>query len=337
MNLLISGGLGYIGSHTIIELLKKENNLVIVDNLINSQIETLNYIKIISSNEIRFFNLNASDYKSMQNIFKEHNFDGIIHFAGYKSVSESIDKPLIYYENNIFSTITLIKLALEYNVPKFIFSSSATVYGNGASPYFESSPLLERTNPYGETKAMNERILIDTVNANPKLNVTILRYFNPVGAHKSGLIGEKPNGVPNNLMPYITQVAIGIREKLFIYGNDYDTPDGTGVRDYIHVVDLAKGHVAALESNRTGLNIYNLGTGKGTSVLEMVNAFEKYNKVKIPYVIINRRPGDIGECYADVSKAKRELNWEAKLTLEDMVKDAWNFEKNLKKKNNKND
>jgi UDP-glucose 4-epimerase len=224
----------------------------------------------------------------------------------------------------------LAKLAIKYNVKKLIFSSSATVYGDGKSPFVETIPLLERTNPYGETKAMSERILIDTAKANKDFSVTLLRYFNPVGAHESGLIGEVPNGVPNNLMPYITQVAKGIREKLWIYGNDYETVDGTGVRDYIHVVDLAKGHLSALKSNKFGINVYNLGTGKGTSVLELVYTFMKVNNINIPYEIIDRRPGDIAVSYANASKAKNELDWEAKLTIEDMVRDSWNFEKNLK-------
>jgi UDP-glucose 4-epimerase len=244
-------------------------------------------------------------------------------------VTESVSKPLMYYFNNVLSTITLAKIATKYNIPKFIFSSSATVYGNGLSPFDESMKLLERTNPYGETKAMNERILIDTAKANKGFSVTLLRYFNPVGAHESGVIGEVPNGVPNNLMPYITQVAKGIREKLYIYGNDYETVDGTGVRDYIHVVDLAKGHLSALKSNKSAINIYNLGTGKGTSVLELVNTFMNTNQISIPYEITDRRPGDIAISYADVSKAKNELDWEAKLTIEDMVRDSWNFEKNL--------
>jgi UDP-glucose 4-epimerase len=329
MKILVTGGLGYIGSHTVVELLEKDYEVVIVDNLYNSQIDTLQKIKQITNKDALFIKIDATDYKYLKELFKEHHFDGVIHFAGYKAVGESVAEPLKYYHNNVLSTINLARVATEEHVKKFIFSSSATVYGDGLSPFNESMELLTRTNPYGETKAMSERILTDTSFASPNFNVTLLRYFNPVGAHKSGLIGEIPNGVPNNLMPYITQVAKGKREKLFVFGNDYNTIDGTGVRDYIHVVDLAKGHVASLESNRTGVNIYNLGTGKGTSVLELIHAFSKANNIEIPYQFVDRRPGDIAVSYADVTKAKQELNWEAKLQIEDMVKDAWNFEKHL--------
>lgn len=327
MNILVSGGLGYIGSHTVVELLHNNHLVVIIDNLYNSQISTKSKIEEITNKKVEFYNIDATNFNDVSNLCIQYKFDGIIHFAGYKAVGESVEKPLMYYHNNLLSTINLARVALEYKIPKFIFSSSATVYGDGSSPFSETMPLLERTNPYGETKAMSERILIDTAKANKDLSVTLLRYFNPVGAHKSGLIGEVPNGVPNNLMPYVTQVAKGLREKLYVYGNDYDTIDGTGVRDYVHVVDLAKGHLAALESNKQGINIFNLGTGKGTSVLELVNAFMKVNEIKIPYEITNRRPGDIAVSFASVDKAKKELNWEAKLTIEDMVKDAWNFEK----------
>ena len=329
MKILVSGGLGYIGSHTVVELLNKNYDVVIIDNLYNAQEDTLDKIFMITHKKAEFYKIDATDYKSLLKVFNKHQFDGIIHFAGYKAVGESVSKPLMYYENNLLSTITLAKLAVERNIPKFIFSSSATVYGDGKSPFDESMPLLVRTNPYGETKAMNERILMDTSKVNPEFSVTLLRYFNPIGAHQSGLIGEIPNGIPNNLMPYVTQVARGLREKLWIYGNDYDTIDGTGVRDYIHVTDLAKGHVAALESDKKGINIYNLGTGKGTSVLELVNTFMKINQIDIPYEITSRRPGDIAISYANVDKAKRELHWQAELKIEDMVRDAWNFEKNL--------
>ncbi len=331
MKILVTGGLGYIGSHTVVELLENNHEVVIIDNLYNSQKETHDKITAITHKPSAFVKMDATNYEGLKQLCKKHRFDGIIHFAGYKAVGESVAKPLMYYYNNLLSTITLARVATEEGINKFIFSSSATVYGDGVSPLNEEAPLLERTNPYGETKAMSERILTDVAKANPTLNVILLRYFNPVGAHKSGLIGEVPNGTPNNLMPYITQVAKGIREKLYIFGNDYSTVDGTGVRDYIHVVDLARGHVAALEANISGLNIYNLGTGKGTSVLELVNAFMKVNKVNIPYGISSRRPGDVATCYADARKAKRELKWEAKLTVEDMVKDAWNFEKNIEK------
>lgn len=330
MKVLVTGGLGYIGSHTVVELLENKYEVIIIDNLYNSRIETLAKIKEITGKDAAFYNIDATNYDSLDDLFKNEEISNIIHFAGYKAVGESVKEPLKYYFNNLLSTINLAKLAIKYNVKKLIFSSSATVYGDGESPFVETMPLLERTNPYGETKAMSERILIDTAKANKDFSVTLLRYFNPVGAHESGLIGEVPNGVPNNLMPYITQVAKGIREKLWIYGNDYKTIDGTGVRDYIHVVDLAKGHLSALKSNKFGINVYNLGTGKGTSVLELVNTFMKVNNVNIPYEIIDRRLGDIAVSYADASKAKNELDWEAKLTIEDMVRDSWNFEKNLK-------
>lgn len=329
MKILVTGGLGYIGSHTVVELLEKDYEVVIIDNLYNSRIETLQKIKKITNKDALFIKIDVTDYRSLKKLFKEQHFDGVIHFAGYKAVGESVAEPLKYYHNNVLSTINLARVATEEHVKKFIFSSSATVYGDGLSPFNENMELLPRTNPYGETKAMSERILIDTSFATPNFNVTLLRYFNPVGAHKSGLIGEIPNGIPNNLMPYVTQVAKGKRDKLFVFGNDYDTVDGTGVRDYIHVVDLAKGHVASLESNKTGVNIYNLGTGKGTSVLELIHTFSKVNNIKIPYQIVDRRPGDIAISYADVTKAKQELNWEAKLKIEDMVKDAWNFENHL--------
>ncbi|MGD9964152.1 MAG: UDP-glucose 4-epimerase GalE [Candidatus Izemoplasmatales bacterium] len=330
MKILVSGGLGYIGSHTVVELLEKGYEVIIIDNLYNTTKEVNDKIEEITGKKCDFYDIDATDYNSLDKLFKKYQFAGIIHFAGYKAVGESVEKPLFYYRNNLLSTITLAELAVKHKVKKFIFSSSATVYGEGVSPFNEDMPLLERTNPYGETKAMNERILIDTAKAYNDFNVTLLRYFNPVGAHESGLIGEVPNGIPNNLMPYITQVAKGKREKLYIFGNDYDTVDGTGVRDYIHVVDLAKGHVAALEDEKDNINIYNLGTGRGTSVLELVNTFMKVNKIKIPYEIVERRTGDIAVSFADVKKAKKELNWEAKLTIEDMVRDSWNFEKNLK-------
>ena len=330
MRILVSGGLGFIGSHTVVELLNHKHEVVIIDNLYNSQISTLHKIERISGKKPAFYELDATDYEALENVFQSYDFDGIIHFAGYKAVGESVRKPLEYYYNNLVSTIHLAKLAVINQVPKFIFSSSATVYGDGTSPFNESMPLLERTNPYGETKAMSERILTDAAKANPGLNVVLLRYFNPIGAHPSGLIGEVPNGIPNNLMPYVTQVAKGLREKLNVFGNDYDTVDGTGVRDYIHVVDLAQGHVAALESTIEGVEAINLGTGKGTSVLEIIQAFEQENNIQIPYEIVSRRPGDIAISYADTTKAKNLLQWEAKLNIIDMVRDAWHFEKNLK-------
>jgi UDP-glucose 4-epimerase len=330
MRILVSGGLGFIGSHTVVELLNHKHEVVIIDNFYNSQISTLHKIERISGKKPAFYEMDATNYESLEDVFQRYDFDGIIHFAGYKAVGESVRKPLEYYYNNLVSTINLAKLAVINKVPKFIFSSSATVYGDGVSPFNEKMKLLDRTNPYGETKAMSERILIDTVKANLGFNVVLLRYFNPIGAHPSGLIGEVPNGVPNNLMPYVTQVAKGLREKLNVFGNDYDTIDGTGVRDYIHVVDLAQGHVAALEANIVGVEAINLGTGKGTSVLEIIHAFEQENNIQIPYEIVSRRPGDIAVSYADTTKAKTLLKWEAKLNIKDMVRDAWNFEKNLK-------
>ncbi|MCU0104088.1 UDP-glucose 4-epimerase GalE [Acholeplasma vituli] len=329
MRILVSGGLGFIGSHTVVELINHHHEVVIIDNFYNSQLSTLYKIERITGKKPAFYEVDATNLETLENVFQRYDFDGIIHFAGYKAVGESVKKPLDYYFNNLVSTMNLARLAIENKVPKFIFSSSATVYGDGVSPFNETMELLERTNPYGETKAMSERILTDTVKANPNFNVVLLRYFNPIGAHPSGLIGEVPNGTPNNLMPYVTQVAKGIREKLFVFGNDYDTIDGTGVRDYIHVVDLAKGHVAALEAKIVGVEAINLGTGKGTSVLEIIQAFEHANNIRIPYEIVDRRPGDIATSFADTTKAKRLLNWEAKLSILDMVRDAWNFEKNL--------
>lgn len=330
MKILVTGGLGFIGySHTVVELVQNGYDVVIVDNLSNSEIKILEHLESLTNRKIPFYKMDVTK-PEIEEIFENHKLDGIIHFAGFKAVGESVLKPLDYYYNNLMSTINLSRLALKYNVPKFIFSSSATVYGDKPSPMSENMPRGETTNPYGETKSTSEKILEDTAKVNENFSVTLLRYFNPIGAHPSGLIGEKPKGIPNNLMPYITQTAKGIREKLYVYGNDYDTPDGTGVRDYIHVVDLAKGHVAALKYNHNGVEVVNLGTGKGTSVLELVNAFEKENKIKIAYEITNRRPGDIATSYACVDKAKKTLNFEAKLTINDMVRDSWNFENKLK-------
>lgn len=326
MNILITGGTGYIGSHTCVELLNEGHKVIIVDNLSNSKIETLNKINQITNKEIVFYNIDITKEDCLNVIFDNNSIDSIIHFAGYKAVGESVEKPLEYYYNNLLSTMILCKMCEKYDVKKFIFSSSATVYGNNKIPFREDMNLLPTTNPYGETKAMIERMLTDIAKANKEFCVTLLRYFNPIGAHESGLIGEEPNGIPNNLMPYITKVAKGEMDKLYIFGDDYPTLDGTGVRDYIHVMDLAQGHVAALNNIKPGVNIYNLGTGKGTSVLEIVKAFETANNIKIPYKIVKRREGDIAECYADVSKANRELNWIAKRDIVDMCKDAWNFE-----------
>lgn len=328
MKILVTGGLGYIGSHTVLELIKHHVDVVIVDNLYNSQIETLAKLESLSGITIPFHPIDVKNHSQMEPLFLKYHFDGVIHFAGYKAVGESVSQPLEYYENNLMTTIVLAKLCVKHNVERFVFSSSATVYGDNPSPLIETMVLKPTSNPYGETKAMNERILIDVARATPTLRVMLLRYFNPIGAHPSGLIGEIPNGVPNNLLPYVTQVAKGIREKLLVFGNDYPTPDGTGVRDYIHVMDLAEGHVLALEKAKPGVSIYNLGTGKGSSVLEIIKLFEKVNGIKIPYEIVKRRPGDLAEAYADPSKALRELGWKTKRALEDMVRDAWNFEKN---------
>lgn len=328
MNILVTGGTGYIGSHTCVELLQAGHSVIIADNLSNSKAETINKIQTITKKEVIFYEIDVTEEYEVEKIFTEHKIDGIIHFAGLKAVGESVIKPLEYYYNNLMSTIILSKLSLKYGIGKFVFSSSATVYGDQPSPLKENMELKKTTNPYGETKAMSERILTDTANTNRQFAVTLLRYFNPVGAHKSGLIGEDPDGIPNNLMPYITKVAKGQLPYLSIYGNDYDTIDGTGVRDYIHVVDLAKGHVVAIENMKDGISTYNLGTGKGTSVLELVNTFIKVNNIEVPYKIVERRPGDLATAYADTKKAEKELSWKAQLQIEDMVKDSWNFEKN---------
>lgn len=328
MKILVTGGLGYIGSHTVLELVKHNVDVVIVDNLYNSQIDTLAKLESLSGKSIPFHQIDVKNQSLMEPLFQKFQFDGVIHFAGYKAVGESVSLPLDYYENNLMTTIVLARLCVKYQVQRFVFSSSATVYGDNLSPLTETMTLRPTSNPYGETKAMNERILTDVAKANPSLAVVLLRYFNPIGAHPSGLIGEVPNGIPNNLLPYVTQVAKGIREKLLVFGNDYPTPDGTGIRDYIHVMDLAEGHVLALEQAKPGVSTYNLGTGKGSSVLEIIRLFENVNGIKIPYAFDKRRPGDLAEAYADPSKAFRELGWKTKRTLEDMVKDAWNFEKN---------
>ena len=309
------------------ELLNNNHSVIIVDNLINSKIETIDKIKKISNKDIIFYQIDVTNEQELELIFIQHQIDGVIHFAGLKAVGESVQKPLEYFYNNLVSTMVLCKLCLKYNVNKFVFSSSATVYGNNKVPFKEDMDLLPTTNPYGETKAMSERILTDVAKANPNFSVSLLRYFNPVGAHESGLIGEAPTGIPNNLMPYVTQVASGKLEKLRVFGNDYKTVDGTGVRDYIHVADLAEGHVAAIEKLTEGIQVYNLGTGQGTSVLQLIHAFEEVNNIKVPYEIVGRRPGDIASCYADASKAERELGWKAKRGLKEMCRDAWRFEK----------
>ncbi|MED4378685.1 UDP-glucose 4-epimerase GalE [Schinkia azotoformans] len=330
MNILVTGGAGYIGSHTCVALLEAGHTVIVADNLCNSKIEALDKVKQIVNKKITFYQIDVTDEAAVDSVFSKHGIDGVIHFAGLKAVGESVEKPITYYYNNIVSTMVLAQACLKYHVNKFVFSSSATVYGDNVVPFVETMTLLPTTNPYGETKAMSERILEDIAKANPAFSVSLLRYFNPVGAHESGLIGEVPNGIPNNLMPYVSQVAKGKLEKLRVFGNDYSTVDGTGVRDYIHVVDLAEGHVAALDNLTEGVHIYNLGTGQGTSVLELVKAFEEANGIKVPYEIVDRRPGDIAECYADASKAKRELGWVAKRDIIAMCRDAWRFERNYK-------
>jgi len=328
MSVLVTGGTGYIGSHTCVVLIEAGYDVIIADNLYNSKLDVLDKIESITGKKPKFYCADVSNKEELDVIFKENKIDSILHFAGYKAVGESVGIPLKYYRNNLLGTIALAECALEYQVPKFIFSSSATVYGDGSVPYRESNPLLPSTNPYGETKVMSERILGDTAKVNPGLSVTLLRYFNPIGAHKSGLIGEIPVGTPNNLMPYITQVAKGKLAKLRVFGSDYDTVDGTGVRDFVHVVDLAYGHMAALEKMKQGVNVYNLGTGKGTSVLELIHTFQTVNNITIPYDIVDRRPGDVASSYADVSKAWDELSWKTEKTVEDMCRDSWFFEKN---------
>lgn len=333
MKILVTGGLGFIGSHTVVELIRAGHEPVIFDNLYNSKIETLDKIKKITGSDVKFYKADLLDPDSMETVFKENKFDAVIHFAGLKAVGESVQLPLRYYENNISGTINLCKLMDKYDCKNIIFSSSATVYGAPKSvPIREDFP-LSTTNPYGTTKLFLERILTDLTVPDKDLKVILLRYFNPIGADESGLIGEEPNGIPNNLMPYIMQVARGILPELGVFGNDYDTPDGTGVRDYIHVTDLALGHVAALKrvNNGGGVDIYNLGTGTGYSVLDIVKAFEKANGVKVPYAIKPRRAGDIAMCYADPTKAKNELGWEAKKDLETMCKDSWRYAQSLEK------
>ncbi|SCZ78103.1 UDP-glucose 4-epimerase GalE [Acidaminobacter hydrogenoformans] len=332
MNILVTGGLGFIGSHTVVELIKNNHTVIIADNLVNSKLEVLDKLHQITGSKPTFYEIDATDAVQTERVFKDHQIDGVIHFAGLKAVGESVEKPLEYYYNNLVSTMVLSRLCLKFGVGKFVFSSSATVYGEQPSPLREDLELRRTTNPYGETKAMSERILEDTARANPGFTVTLLRYFNPVGAHESGLIGEEPNGIPNNLMPFVTRVARGVLPGLSVFGNDYETVDGTGVRDYIHVVDLAEGHVAAIEkmveAGSGGVSVYNLGTGRGTSVLELVHAFMEVNGVEVPYKIVGRRPGDLAVCYADASKAERELGWKAKRGVKEMVRDSWRFEQN---------
>ena len=326
MNILVTGGAGYIGSHTCVTLLEAGHAVIVADNLCNSKAETLDKVSQITGRRVTFYQIDVTDETAVDHVFSSHSIDGVIHFAGLKAVGESVEKPLAYYYNNLVGIMVLTKACRKYGVQKFIFSSSATVYGENKVPFVETMKLLPTTNPYGETKVMSERILTDIAKANPGFAVSLLRYFNPVGAHESGLIGESPNGIPNNLMPYITQVAKGKLTKLRVFGNDYPTLDGTGVRDYIHVMDLAEGHVAALDHLTAGIHIYNLGTSRGTSVLQLVKAFEEANGIAVPYELVDRRPGDIAECYADATKAEKKLQWKAKRDIVAMCRDAWRFE-----------
>jgi len=328
--ILVTGGLGYIGSHTTIELIESGYEPIIVDNLCNSKIEALNRIEKISGVRPKFYELDVRDEEKLNKVFDEHNIFAVIHFAGLKAVGESVEKPQLYFDNNIGSTEVLLRVMKKHNVRNIVFSSSATVYGNPKRvPIIESDPIGETTNPYAETKVRIEYMLQDLAKTDHNMNIAILRYFNPIGAHKSGLIGEDPKGIPNNLMPFVTQVAIGMRPKLNIFGNDYPTRDGTCIRDYIHVVDLARGHVLTLKKleSKPGLVIYNLGTSVGTTVLELVNAFMEANNIKIPYEIVGRRPGDIAECYANCDKAYKEIGFKAQYNIVDCCRDSWNWQK----------
>ena len=331
MAVLITGGAGYIGSHTVLELLNAGEQVIVVDNLSNSSEESLRRVQQITGRKPHFYNLDLLNKDGLNKVFETHEIDSVIHFAGFKAVGESVAKPIMYYQNNLDSTLVLCEVMRTHDVKKLVFSSSATVYGDPASvPITEDFP-LSATNPYGRTKLFIEYILKDLWVADNSWNITLLRYFNPVGAHKSGLIGEDPNGIPNNLMPYVSQVAVGKLEKLSVFGDDYPTPDGTGVRDYIHVVDLALGHLKALENLKDatgGVNVYNLGTGKGSSVLEMIKAFEEASGKKVAYKIGPRRPGDIAECYADPTLAKEELGWEAERGIKEMCEDGWRWQSN---------
>ena len=329
MAVLLPGGAGFIGSHTAIELLNEGKEIIIIDNFSNSKPEVLDKIKQITGKEFKFYEIDYLDREKLEKVFQENEIEAVINFAGYKAVGESVKKPLEYYENNISGAVVLLQTMQKYNVKKFIFSSSATVYGDPERiPITEDCKTGGTTNPYGTTKLFIEQILQDLYKSDNTWDIAILRYFNPVGAHESGLIGEEPQGIPNNLMPYIVRVASGQLEQLSVFGNDYDTHDGTGVRDYIHVVDLAKGHIKALEKlekENTGIYIYNLGTGTGYSVLDMVKAFEEATGKTVKYKIAPRRPGDIAACYSNPEKAKKELGWEATKTLKDMCQDSWRY------------
>ena len=333
MKILVTGGAGYIGSHTCVELLNAGYDIVVIDNFSNSKKEVIDKIKTITNKDFNFYEGDCQDKEILTKIFKENDISSVIHFAGFKAVGESVSKPIMYYRNNIDSTLSLLEVMSEFDVKKIVFSSSATVYGNPKSlPIKEDFP-LSTTNPYGSTKLMIEDILRDLYISDNNWSIAILRYFNPIGAHRSGLIGEDPNGIPNNLMPYTVKVATKELPCLSVFGNDYNTHDGTGVRDYIHVVDLAKGHIKAVEKvlKDTGCDAYNLGTGNGYSVLDLVNTFKKVNNIDVKYKIVERRPGDIDACYADPEYARKKLNWEAQLGIEDMCRDSYNFVKSTKK------
>ena len=330
MKVLVTGGAGFIGSHTAVELLNAGHEVVVIDNLDNASKESLKRVEQITGKKLAFYQKDVRDRATLRKIFKKHKIEWVIHFAGLKAVGESVKKPVEYYDNNLVSTLTLLEVMKEFNVKKFVFSSSATVYGDPkALPLTEDSPTGGTTNPYGTSKYMQELILKDVYHSDSKWTIALLRYFNPVGAHESGLIGEDPKGIPNNLMPYVAQVASGKLTKIGVFGNDYPTPDGTGVRDYIHVVDLAKGHVAAIQNiKEAGVHIYNLGTGNGYSVLDMIHAFSKACAKELPYEIKPRRAGDIAACYASSAKAEKELGWKAEYNLEKMCIDQWNWQKN---------
>ena len=330
MNVLVTGGAGYIGSHTVVELLRAGHSVVVVDDLSNARSDVVCRVEHIVGQRIGFCVMDCADKEQMRRIFEEHTFDAVIHFAGRKAVGESVQKPLEYYRTNLDSTMTLLELMEEYGCRKFVFSSSATVYGpENPYPYKEEMPAIQSSSPYGWSKVMNERILTDYVTAHPDFSVVLLRYFNPIGSHDSGLLGDDPNGIPNNLMPYIARVAAGVLPELTIFGGDYPTPDGTCQRDYLHVVDLAVGHLKALEyaENHTGVEAINLGTGNGISVRELVRAFETANDMKLPYVVGHRRDGDLPAFWADATKAKKLLGWQATHTVEDMCRSAWDFAK----------
>lgn len=329
MAVLLTGGAGFIGSHTAIELIKADYDIVIADNFSNSNSSVINRIENITGRHILAYNIDIMDMHKLDELFSRSSIDAVIHFAGYKAVGESVNKPLMYYRNNLGTTLALLEMMNKHDLKNFIFSSSATVYGTPSRvPITEDDPVGKCLNPYGRTKYFIEQILADIASADPEMSVVLLRYFNPIGAHESGLIGELPSGMPDNLMPYITQTAAGIREKLSVYGNDYPTKDGTGVRDYVHVVDLAKGHVAALKfaCSHKGIEVFNLGTGKGYSVLEVIKAFEKATGIAVPYQFAPRRHGDVAECYASTEKAEKALGWKAEKSIEDMCRDAWRWQ-----------